>query len=682
MDMKSVKQLITAALLAAMCVSVHCEEPIGSADIQLDFNGDGITDSADWNEMREWVKDYKMEDGDFSCFGGQEAPATISLLINQGYGSRSSFLYEDTDVSSISSFFLPTLSLSTTVKNQSPFGTCWAFGTIASVESNLLLKRNGEFDPAKASEFIPENASSTLDLSELYLTYMCEEAVLNGSQKGEGLSPLSDETNARFNIGGFSSDSQVLLTSWIGPLTEVQEPYQPLSADPDGMEVYGLYNPDRDADAVPAAHVQSFFYLDSPAVFEPDLDSRTYVYHSYDALATTRIKQAMLKYGALMFSYDADISMPGENGLGDCMNYNDWCQFNHSDTNSMNHMVSLVGWDDSFPKEKFDTGDGVIPETDGAWLLKNSWGDYYYYKNLYGEEIDEILEYYKGTPEEVFANQAYNYGIPDSTGHGSGYLWVSYCDHSISSVSALDADDSKDGFDYDNIYQYDFTHPTSFTPVILPTGNDGTKTANIFTAEREETLSAVSVTAPQSECTAGIEVFLLSADDTLPDAGKLVSSKTVQLNERGFHTVPLDTPVVLQEGDRFAIVEHVTSFNGRDTVSWLNLETIIKSELQTEDNINSHTSAIVVNPGESFAYVNNGSGFVWTGVDTLNAESGAAEVFEFGNAAIKAYTNNGVKEAAAVPGRKFAHPILYGIAAGIILMAVVYFALKPRKENE
>ncbi len=35
------------------------------------------------------------------------------------------------------------------------------------------------------------------------------------------------------------------------------------------------------------------------------------------------------------------------------------------------HSIEVVGWDDNYPKEKFKTS----PENNGAWLIKNSWGN-------------------------------------------------------------------------------------------------------------------------------------------------------------------------------------------------------------------------------------------------------------------------------------------------------------------
>ena len=38
--------------------------------------------------------------------------------------------------------------------------------------------------------------------------------------------------------------------------------------------------------------------------------------------------------------------------------------------------IAIVGWDDNYSKENFKAINGVLPENDGAWLVKNSLGDY------------------------------------------------------------------------------------------------------------------------------------------------------------------------------------------------------------------------------------------------------------------------------------------------------------------
>lgn len=48
----------------------------------------------------------------------------------------------------------------TPVKNQNPWGSCWAFGAVSALESNLLMQGYGSADPASASY---------LDLSEYFV---------------------------------------------------------------------------------------------------------------------------------------------------------------------------------------------------------------------------------------------------------------------------------------------------------------------------------------------------------------------------------------------------------------------------------------------------------------------------------------------------------------------------------
>ena len=46
-------------------------------------------------------------------------------------------------------------------------------------------------------------------------------------------------------------------------------------------------------------------------------------------------------------------------------------------TAGTNHAVAVIGWDDTFPKERFPERNGKTPEHDGAWIVKNSLGTDY-----------------------------------------------------------------------------------------------------------------------------------------------------------------------------------------------------------------------------------------------------------------------------------------------------------------
>ncbi len=638
--MKLLKTAAAAVILIAGTASVQAEGSVDDAGIQMDFNRDGVTDSKDWDEMKTWVTNYKMKDGSEVNYGNQEAPASINLLIDRDYATKAENS-NAVDLTGVSSYYLPSIGDTTAIKDQSPFGTCWAFGTIAALESNLLHKRHGNSGIVNpdAFELKMGNVSKDLDLSELYHAYMNQVPVAEGSQKGEGNSPLKpEEKNANLRLGGFASSSQVLLTSWTGPLAESQEPYMPLESANGSEDTYGLRNAEADKTSPVLAHVQEFVYLESPSQYHIDTDKKRYIFDGNDAGRVDLIKQALIKYGALMFSYQADSSTPGDGGNSDYMNYDNFCQFDDSQEIAMNHMVTLVGWDDNYPRENFKTGKGGLPEHNGAFLIKNSWGNYDSNVERYGDRFVQAYNDLIGEPSGKLMLLAFNYGIPDENGHGSGYAWVSYEDHSIFNLTAIDADDAIDGFQYDYIYQYDHTNPVSFLPISLPTDNPETLVANVFTSERDETLAAVSVYAPENNTEAEIEVYRITdANMNNPTEGELLSFATAEFALRGFYTVPLDLPAELKAGDRFAVVESIRTEKDGKKVSWLNIEQTIREDLQTADNINENHAYVVSNPGETLIYVNNGSEHVWADAKELG-NTQAAKVMNFGNAYIKAYT--------------------------------------------
>ena len=637
--MKVFKTAAAAVIIAAATISANAESTIGNAGIAVDFNNDGTADVKDWNDLKTWFTNYKMQEDKIVNYGNQEAPASFNLVIDKAYGTDAEGS-NDIDISSVSQYYLPTIGDTTPVKDQDPFGTCWAFGSISTLESNILHKRHGNSGVINpdAFEMNLNNVSTEIDLSELYHAYMSMEQVSEGSQKGEGTAPLDpSKENANLAAGGFGSTSQVLFTGWTGPLAESQEPYFPIVNTGGKKDVYGLKNPDLDKTSPALAHVQEFIYLDTPAIYHIDTDKKKYIYDGFREGAVDSVKQAMIKYGALMLSYQADTSMPGDKGNSDYMNYEYFCQFDSSEEIAMNHMVTIVGWNDDYPRENFESGKGIMPKNNGAFLIKNSWGNYQTSVERYGDKFTDAYNVFSSSPEGRLMLMNFNYGIPDEEGHGTGYAWISYEDHSLFNIIAVDADDAADGFDYDHLYQYDFSNPTSFYPISLPTDNADTLNANVFTSERNETLAAVSVYAPENNVNAEIKVYRLSGNSTDPTEGELLAETTASFSNRGFHTVALKSPVALSQGDRFAVVESITTEKDGKTISWLNIEQTLKPELQTVDNINEEHAAVVSNPGETLVYVNDGKEMVWSDAAELN-NTEAGKVMAFGNAYIKAYT--------------------------------------------
>lgn len=120
-----------------------------------------------------------------------------------------------------------------------------------------------------------------------------------------------------------------------------------------------------------------------------------------DGVDSNEIKQAIMDNGAVTASYATS---------NRCFNNAGTTYFmpQSYDGDYTGHTISIVGWNDNFNKYKFANNTGVLPQNNGAWLVRNSWGDnntmggYFWLsyedKYIFGEKyspnftIDEVVE--------------------------------------------------------------------------------------------------------------------------------------------------------------------------------------------------------------------------------------------------------------------------------------------------
>ena len=101
------------------------------------------------------------------------------------------------------------------------------------------------------------------------------------------------------------------------------------------------------------------------------------------------IKKAIMKYGSLAIEYYSSVEAP---------DYNNKTHAQYQNLlNEGTHAVSVVGWDDNYPKENFLT----TPPGDGAWILKDNFG----FEN--GDKGYIYLSYY----DVSFLNLSYAVGF-------------------------------------------------------------------------------------------------------------------------------------------------------------------------------------------------------------------------------------------------------------------------------
>ena len=242
-----------------------------------------------------------------------------------------------------------------------------------------------------------------------------------------------------------------------------------------------------------------------------------HVQNFYRVNITSRddVKKAVMDYGAVSISYWSDQS-------------SDWSTDNYNSSTAAyycpnaytsNHAVTIVGWDDDYSADNFAT----TPDGNGAWIVRNSWGSYY------GKE---------------------------------GYFYLSYYDKSIYTVGyALEAELSNN---YDNNYQYDGAMLYGY----MGYGGSNNKYANIFEAKANqdgsENIKAVSfMTGRSTNLNYTVSIYTNLTDETNPESGTLAAQKSGITTYDGTYTVNLDSPVEINEGNKFSVVVEVRNDSGK-----------------------------------------------------------------------------------------------------------------------
>lgn len=174
-----------------------------------------------------------------------------------------------------------------------------------------------------------------------------------------------------------------------------------------------------------------------------------------------------------------------------------------------NHAVTIAGWDDTFPASKFKNS----PAGNGAWLCKNSWGD----------NFDD-----------------------------HGYFWISYYDNSLTDFAVYQLGDK-------NNYKYNHQHDTyvpaiSISPFDNEDENGAVYMANIFTAENDEQIKAVSTYFNEIGTKYEATVYTDLKDPKDPSSGTAAASASGASTIPGYVTIKLDNYAHVKKGEKFSVV--------------------------------------------------------------------------------------------------------------------------------
>ena len=389
--------------------------------------------------------------------------------------------------------------LTTEVRQQGGWGTCWAFSGTGAMASELF-EEMGEDAPV---------------FSPIHLAYFAFHGRANPDDPADGTEgdtylPFEynesdgDKKFAEYTRGGNTFIAAATLARGVGPVLEEELPYPASTGSPEA-DKYEDLDPDIQFDQ--EYRLESTNYLPTR-----DADGN---------LDGTAVKKALWEGGSLGISYNS-------NGYN-YVEYNGVpvkTQFSGSGFGDCNHAVQLVGWDDNIPKELF-ANDFGMPEHDGGWLIRNSWG-----------------------------RDAYD-----------GLFYMSYDEGSITEVMQYNLDKTPiDEESYDHLYQYD---GTGWSMSVGAEEKDApVSMANVFTATEDETLKAVSFYTTDANAEYSIQVYTQLPDyPNSPIGAAKAYREPITGTEAypGYHTIYLDEDqwVNLAEGEKYSVVVTMENPLGR-----------------------------------------------------------------------------------------------------------------------
>ena len=491
-----------------------------------------------------------------------------------------------------SKFDLRDLGRVTPVKQQNPWGTCWAFAATAAAETSILSAMGKTY------------AETGLDLSERHLAWYVAQQVsenISASQAGEGLHLYDENPNNILLYGGKEKCAGTLYAQGIGPVPESEYPYR----GSEGKLAYETLLAEKDAyiNARIEDYRQAYYFLTEDelrSIAEEDYEAALSKYADYDVYSefddwtiseadepgSGRLRGASYtltdnnvfvywvngtdegidKFGKKPI---AEVTIFGEENIlyqdsidqikaeltaghgvsvdikvnENTFNRETWAHYYDGYMGTMPHGVCIVGWDDDYPASNFNK----TPPGNGAWIVKNSWGSQ-------TDLIPDGLVAPDGTTKDANAG---DWGIVDENGLHTGYFYLSYYDLGIGIPESF-AFELKENHDQENALQLDYM-PAS-ADEWQHKSEKPVSCANVFTLEKDMRIDEVATRfsmedeVPVTGFTVTFDIYRLRDGAVAPDDGELLATCTREFKNFGYHRVALDAPVYTRAGDRLAIV--------------------------------------------------------------------------------------------------------------------------------
>lgn len=420
----------------------------------------------------------------------------------------------------------------TPVKNQNPAGSCGIFATVAAFEHTSYKLTGLKYVYSEESP-------------RMILSYRL--GLANNSDNENAF--YKNSSNQTWNFKKIASYLSIInqpiiednSIEWVSPNLAIDVPYTYVKHDYDGSEETGDAGVIRPEDNYWPSNINNSYanaYV-TGTTWVPDQNEE--------------IKRAVWNYGAV---YTTMLGFSNNNSDS----YNESNAAWYTTQKTYSHAVTVVGWDDDYPVEKFNSN--KRPPGKGAWLVKNSWG------------IEPV---------------------------NGGYWWISYYDESFNSApgGAHVITDVQPVSKNEYTLGYDFAPITAAYPpqsININSQYPYVCYANIYNMsdylENYGSVSSIMFYDHNVGCDYEIYVLPMIDNTSIPSAANLedpVFEGTVE--NIGYNNAELKEPLLLDTNySRYAfIVKVYASEDTREMVTYVE---------------GGQHSGGMVNPGESYRFVN------------------------------------------------------------------------------